>query len=84
MKDVQCYELLGGIALKIHTFSFFNSFHIGLVVRMSILDTEVDGLNPSISMFFSLSKRLYLHCFSRLSCEMSTRWRQPHEGCSVL
>ena len=23
---------------------------------------------------FSLSKRLYSHCFSRLSCEMSTRW----------
>ena len=22
MKDVQCYELFGGIALKIHTFSF--------------------------------------------------------------
>ena len=28
------------------------SEHIGLVVRMSILDTEVDGSNPSISMFF--------------------------------
>ena len=26
--------------------------HIGLVVRMSILDTEVDGSNLSISMFF--------------------------------
>ena len=26
--------------------------HIGLVVRMSILDTEVDGSNPSISMLF--------------------------------
>ena len=24
MKDVQCYELFGGIALKIHTFSFFS------------------------------------------------------------
>ena len=33
---------------------------------------------------FSLSKRLYPHCFSRLSCEMSTRWGQPREGCSVL
>ena len=32
----------------------------------------------------SLSKTLYLHCFSRLSCEMSTRWGQPREGCSVL
>ena len=26
--------------------------YFGLVVRMSILDTEVDGSNPSISMFF--------------------------------
>ena len=26
MKGVQCYELFGGIALKIHTFSFF--FHL--------------------------------------------------------
>ena len=25
MKGVQCYELFGGIALKIHTFSFFFS-----------------------------------------------------------
>ena len=58
--------------------------HIGLVARKSILDTEVDGSNPSISMFFSLSKTLYPHCFSRLSCEMSTRWGQPREGCSVL
>ena len=39
MKGVQCYELFGGIALKIHTFSFF-----------SFLDTEVDDSNPSISM----------------------------------
>ena len=26
MKGVQCYELFGGIALKIHTFSFFFHF----------------------------------------------------------
>ena len=32
----------------------------------------------------SLSKTLYPHCFSRLSCEMSTRLGQPREGCSVL
>ena len=25
MKDVQCYELFGGIALKNHAFSFFSS-----------------------------------------------------------
>ena len=32
----------------------------------------------------SLCMTLYPHCFSRLSCEMSTRWGQPCEGCSVL
>ena len=26
MKDVQCYELFGGIALKNHAFSFSNKF----------------------------------------------------------
>ena len=26
MKDVQCYELFGGIALKNHAFSFFSTF----------------------------------------------------------
>ena len=26
MKGVQCYDLFGGIALKIHTFSFFSFF----------------------------------------------------------
>ena len=38
----------------IHTYNDIhtNMEHIGLVVRMSILDTEVDGSNPNISMFF--------------------------------
>ena len=27
MKGVQCYELFGGIALKIHTFSYVIFFH---------------------------------------------------------
>ena len=31
----------------------------------------------------SLSKTFYPHCFSRLSCEMSTRWGQLREGCPV-
>ena len=58
--------------------------HIGLVVRMSILDTKGCQLEPQHQIFFSFSKRLYPHCFSRLSCEMSTRWGKPREGCSVL
>ena len=58
--------------------------HIGLVVRMSILDTKGGRFEPQHQYVFSLSKRLYPHCFSRLSCEMSTRWGQPREGFSVL
>ena len=56
VKGVQCYELFGGIALKIHTFSL----HQYVV---------------------SLSKTRNLHCFSQLSCEMSTRRKHSHERC---
>ena len=28
----------------------------------------------------SLSKTLYPHCLSGLSCELSTRWKHPREG----
>ena len=34
MKDVQCYELFGGIALKNHVFSFSFFFHIYNVTFM--------------------------------------------------
>ena len=65
--------------------SYFGIFeHIGVVVRMSILDTKGRRFEPQHQYVFSLSKRLYPHCFSRLSCEISTRWGQPREGCSVL
>ena len=57
---------------------------INVVVRMSILDTKGRRFEPQHQYVFSLSKRLYPHCFSRLTCEMSTRWGQPREGCSVL
>ena len=55
-------------------------YHIGLVVRISILDTKGRRFEPQHQYVFSLSKRFYPHCFSRLSCEMSTRWGQPREG----
>ena len=57
---------------------------IGLVVRVSILDTKGRRFEPQNQYVFSLSKILYPHYFSRLSCEMSTRWGQSREGCSVL
>ena len=34
MKDVQCHELLGGIALKKHAFSYFFSFSIEISVMV--------------------------------------------------
>ena len=51
-------------------------------VRCRFLDTEIDGSNHGyISVFVSMSKTLYLHCFSRLSREISTRREHPHEKC---
>ena len=46
MKGVQCYELFGGIALKIHTFSFSFSMNSG------------DILLQNISKLFA---RIYIH-----------------------
>ena len=40
-------DVIRNLLLQTH----LNQTIIGLVVRMSILDTEVDGSNPSISMF---------------------------------
>ena len=36
MKGVQCYELFGGIALKIHTFSFSFHFQINIGVHQRL------------------------------------------------
>ena len=68
----------------LHHWHQFDVHSIGLVVRMSILDTKDRRFEPQHQYVLSLSKRLYPHCFGRLSCEMSTRWGQPREGCSVL
>ena len=61
----------------------FDTEHIGLV-RMSASGYRGRWLEPRNQHVVSLSKTLYPHCFSRLSCEMSTRWGQSCEGCSVL
>ena len=43
VKGVQCYELFGGIALKIHTFSFFH-FHFHLImIRLKVQMLQVIG-----------------------------------------
>ena len=58
--------------------------HIGRLVRMSVSGYRGRRFEPRHLYVVSLSKALYTHCFSRLICELSTRWGQPREGCSVL
>ena len=78
LRDGFLYHFLSNL-LKTEDYSY-----IGLVVRMSIWDTKGRRFELQHQYVFYLSKRLYPHCFSRLSCEISTRWGQPREGCSVL
>ena len=56
MKGVQCYELFGGIALKIHTFSFFH-FHI---------HPKVKTCNGSATFVKKQSKTIYSHIGAKL------------------
>ena len=52
---------------------------------MSVSGYSDGWLRPGcIRYVVSLIKTDNLHCFSRLSCDMSTRWGCPCEGCSVL
>ena len=57
---------------------------IGRVVRMLVSGYRGRRFEPRQQYVVSLSKTLYPHCFSRLICELSTRWGQPSNGCSVL
>ena len=58
--------------------------NIGHVVRMSVSGYRGRRLKPRQHQYVvSFSKTHYPHCFSRLICEMSTRWGQPREVCSV-
>ena len=56
MKGVQCYELFGGIALKIHTFSFFvisSAFDtIDHPILVHRLHTDF-GFNDTVLQWFS-------------------------------
>ena len=60
----------------------YNMEHIGHVVRMSVFFTQRFIFRRQYVV--SLSKTLHPRCFNRLSCEMSSRWGHPREGCSVL
>ena len=55
--------------------------HIGHVVRMSVSGYRGRRFESRQHQYVvSLSKTLYRHCFSRLSCEMSTRWGHAMKG----
>ena len=53
MKGVQCYELFGGIALKIHTFSFF--FFIFNVVCYDVEKGSFEALQDCFQKLCSSS-----------------------------
>ena len=55
MKDVQCYELFGGIALKNHAFSFFH-FSCALdPIQTSLLFRCLDGILPTLTQIINTS-----------------------------
>ena len=56
--------------------------HIGHVGEMSVCGYRDRHLKARLHQYVVfLSKRLNPHCFSRLSCEMSTRREHSREGC---
>ena len=57
MKCVQCYELFGGIALKIHTFSFFSkgnyfAAHCNMKMAFSCIMQSVCFKQQLLGIFF--------------------------------
>ena len=57
MKGVQCYELFGGIALKNHTFSFFQYATVGSACDATV--SQEDRLVVSVESFASGHTTLY-------------------------
>ena len=49
-------------------------------LECQFLDTEVDSSKPWHQYVVFLNKILYLHCISRLTCKMSTRWDNIVKG----
>ena len=58
------------------------SEYIGQVGKISVSEYSDRRFKPRLQRYVvSLSMTLNPHCFSRLSCEMSTRRGHSHEGC---
>ena len=65
MKDVQCYELFGGIALKNHAFSFF--FHnrktsfFSLLLSFITMSEHVELICQIVMVSLSLCVYIYIY-----------------------
>ena len=55
MKGVQCYELFGGIALKIHTFSF--SLHILITVTLGLFQKLMHVYFPKLNVYTNVTTK---------------------------
>ena len=65
MKDVQCYELFGGIALKNHAFSFFiivaSPFIFHVVFAKTFLNEELFSVPVTVVALFLTSYRTLMN-----------------------
>ena len=77
-------QFLLTIILYLNTILLYWIKHICNITDTRFTLRIFTAFEPRQQYVVSLSKKLYPHCFSRLSCEMSTRWGQPRVGCSVL
>ena len=64
MKGVQCYELFGGIALKIHTFSFFIKMILQpLLAYLKLCNTQAfSELPDTVNFIADLFTQYYEYC----------------------
>ena len=75
MKGVQCYELFGGIALKIHTFSFYISFFL--------LMSTVDSIFSIVIFYICISlyeSTLLSYCNPKSKLDLPTLREGSREG----
>ena len=84
MTAATSWGMVGNVAGEIDTdekSTKVNVEHIGHVVKMSVSGCRYRRFEPRLHQnVVSLSRKHNPHCFSRLSCEMSSRREHPREG----
>ena len=66
MKDVQCYELFGGIALKNHAFSFY-IFTVIIIVPNMRSHTTITSLFVIAFAFKNMITADYIYIYQTIS-----------------